>query len=84
MTSDGQAKEETGEIVNKGTENEALEVHGSYSYIGDDGQEYIVEYTAGVDGFQPTGEHLVESAGVSTKEPPVGLPSAALASLAGK
>lgn len=80
-TSDGFQKEEQGEIKNVGTDEEALAVTGSYSYVGDDGKTYSVKYTADENGFQPEGEHIPPSAGV--KKPKVGIPPAAVASLAG-
>lgn len=72
-------KEETAEIVNEGTDDESIAVKGSYSYVGDDGKTYEVKYTADENGYQPEGEHLPNSAGVKK----LGIPSAALASLAG-
>lgn len=50
---DGTRRDEQGEIKNKGTDDEALEVHGSYKYINDEGDEVVVTYTAGVNGFVP-------------------------------
>ncbi|XP_030746805.1 cuticle protein CP14.6-like [Sitophilus oryzae] len=70
---------EIGELKNPDTEKEAQVVEGQYSYVGDDGKEYKVHYTADEDGFHPTGEHL-HGAGTKKK---LGIPSAALASLAG-
>lgn len=80
-TSDGFKKEEQGDIKDPGTDNESLVVTGSYSYVGDDGKTYEVKYTADENGFQPEGEHIPPSAGV--KKPKLGIPSAAVASLAG-
>lgn len=46
-------------------ENETVEgglvVSGSYSFIGDDGQLYTIQYTADANGFQPMGDHLPTS-----------------------
>lgn len=78
-TSDGFRHEQTGELRNEGTDNQVLVVKGSYSYIGPDGITYTVIYIADENGFQPEGEHLPPSAGVKK----LGIPSAALASLAG-
>lgn len=78
-SNDGQKKEEEAEVINQGTDQESIAVRGSYSYVGDDGQTYEVKYTADENGFQPEGEHLPPSAGVKK----LGIPSAALASLAG-
>lgn len=80
-TSDGFKKEEQGEIKNQGTAEESLAVTGKYSYVGDDGKTYEVKYTADENGYQPEGEHIPPSAGV--KKPKLGIPSAAVASLAG-
>jgi len=33
-------------------------INGQYSFIGDDGQEYKVSYTADENGFRPVGAHL--------------------------
>ena len=52
--SDGHKKEETAVLTNQGTEDEALEVTGSYTYQTPDGKTYRVDYTAGKDGFKPT------------------------------
>ncbi|XP_017070560.1 larval cuticle protein LCP-22-like [Drosophila eugracilis] len=57
-TSDGQEAEAAGELKNAGSENEALAVRGSYSYIGNDGVTYTVTYIADENGFQPQGAHL--------------------------
>jgi len=57
-TSDGKRHQEEGELKNAGTENEAMVVRGSYSYVGDDGQTYTVNYIADENGFQPEGAHL--------------------------
>lgn len=38
--SDGQKREETAELKNEGTDDEALEVTGSFSFIAPDGQTY--------------------------------------------
>lgn len=80
-TSDGSEKDEVGEIRNAGTDEESIAVTGHYSYVGDDGKTYDVKYTADENGFQPEGDHLPPSAGV--KKPKLGVPSAAIASLAG-
>lgn len=57
-TSDGVEREERGLLKNAGTENEAMEVRGSYSYIGPDGITYTIRFLADENGFQPEGEHI--------------------------
>uniref|UniRef100_A0A2H1VX73 SFRICE_030047 n=1 Tax=Spodoptera frugiperda TaxID=7108 RepID=A0A2H1VX73_SPOFR len=51
-TSNGIHADESG-IVDNGTK-----AQGSYSYIGDDGKQYSVYYTADENGFRPRGDHL--------------------------
>ncbi|KAF7269287.1 endocuticle structural glycoprotein ABD-5-like [Rhynchophorus ferrugineus] len=80
QTSDGFNNAVIGEIKNPGTDQESLAVEGQYSYQGPDGKMYTVHYTADENGFQPSGEHLTGSANTKRK---LGIPSAALASLAG-
>ncbi|XP_032587070.1 larval cuticle protein 65Ag1 isoform X2 [Drosophila mojavensis] len=57
-TSDGTAAQAQGQLNNVGTENEAISVKGSYSFVGDDGVQYTVQYIADENGFQPQGAHL--------------------------
>ncbi|KAG8222316.1 hypothetical protein J437_LFUL001858 [Ladona fulva] len=56
--SDGTSRQETGELKNAGTENEALVVRGSFTYRGEDGKEYTINFVADENGYQPQGEHL--------------------------
>ncbi|XP_045534834.1 flexible cuticle protein 12 isoform X2 [Papilio machaon] len=57
-TSNGIVQKEQGQLKNVGTENEALEVRGQYSYPGDDGVIYTITYIANELGFQPQGAHI--------------------------
>ncbi|XP_022229602.1 endocuticle structural glycoprotein SgAbd-9 [Drosophila obscura] len=52
-TADGTSRHEEATVVDQGTDEEALEVKGSYKYINDEGQEVEVHYTAGKNGFVP-------------------------------
>ena len=57
-TSDGKSAQESGHLENIGTDDEAISVQGSYSYVGDDGVTYQVNYVADRNGFQPQGAHI--------------------------
>ncbi|XP_013110235.1 larval cuticle protein 65Ag1-like [Stomoxys calcitrans] len=57
-TSDGKTFQEQGQVEDLGTDDEAISVKGSYSYVGDDGQTYSVNYVADRNGFQPQGAHI--------------------------
>ncbi|CAH0558120.1 unnamed protein product [Brassicogethes aeneus] len=50
--------DEQGQLKNAGSENEAEEVQGSYSYTADDGTQISLQYVANENGFQPVGDHL--------------------------
>ncbi|XP_017124315.1 flexible cuticle protein 12 [Drosophila elegans] len=52
---DGTKRQEQASVVDEGTDEEALEVKGSYKYINDLGEEVEVFYTAGKNGFVPYG-----------------------------
>lgn len=57
--SNGQSHQEVAELVNEGTENEALTVRGSYSWVEPQSNTvYTVNYVADENGFHPVGEHL--------------------------
>ncbi|XP_051175671.1 larval cuticle protein 65Ag1-like [Leptopilina boulardi] len=57
--SDGQKKEETAELINAGSEEEAIAVRGSYQWVDPaTGQEYKVTYVADENGFRAEGDHL--------------------------
>lgn len=57
-TSDGVSRSEEGVLKNVGTDDEAIEVRGSYTHTGPDGVVYTVNYVADENGFQPEGAHL--------------------------
>ncbi|XP_049822332.1 flexible cuticle protein 12-like [Aethina tumida] len=57
-TSNGIVADEAAHLVNVGTDNEAIAVHGSFQYVGADGVTYKVTYVADENGFQPQGAHL--------------------------
>ncbi|EDV95675.1 GH15837 [Drosophila grimshawi] len=57
-TSDGTKRTEEAILKNIGTENEAISVKGSYSYLGPDGVTYTVNFVADENGFQPEGAHI--------------------------
>ncbi|XP_076636486.1 cuticular protein 22 [Colletes latitarsis] len=50
--------DEEGQVQNAGSENEAMNAQGSFSYQSDDGQQISLTYVANADGFQPQGAHL--------------------------
>ncbi|XP_011185901.1 larval cuticle protein 65Ag1-like [Zeugodacus cucurbitae] len=57
-TSNGIQEQASASLDNEGSENEAISVKGSYSFVADDGQTYTVTYIADENGFQPQGAHL--------------------------
>lgn len=61
-TSDGHSRQEQAEIKNAGTDDEALSVRGSFSFVGDDGQTYTVNFVADENGYQPEGAHIPKAA----------------------
>lgn len=83
-TSDGQKREEEAQVYEIEGEEPVTVVRGSYSYIGTDGVEYKVEYTADKDGFKAYGDHIPQDGSVvPTTDEPVGLPANAINSLLG-
>lgn len=57
-TSDGVSRSEQAELKNVGTEEEAISVRGTVTWVAADGQTYTLNYVADENGFQPEGEHL--------------------------
>lgn len=58
-TSDGTKKQEAGQLKNVGSENEAIAVSGSFSWVDEKtGEKFTVTYVANENGFQPSGAHL--------------------------
>lgn len=57
-TENGITGEEQGKLGYQGTENEAMQARGSYSYTGPDNVVYTVQYTADENGFVPSGSHI--------------------------
>ncbi|VVC44943.1 Hypothetical protein CINCED_3A001033 [Cinara cedri] len=68
-TGNGIFAEERGVMLNKGTEDEANSVVGSYRYVSPEGVPIEVTYTAGVDGFRAYGAHLPVSPPAATNLP---------------
>ncbi|XP_076767069.1 flexible cuticle protein 12-like [Xylocopa sonorina] len=57
--SNGQAHHESAELVNAGSENEALAVRGSFTWVDPQTNvRYTVNYVADENGFHPQGEHI--------------------------
>ncbi|XP_063697907.1 flexible cuticle protein 12-like [Culicoides brevitarsis] len=55
-TSGGIKHEEDGKVIDP--ETSGIAVRGSYSFVGDDGVTYTVNYVADENGFRPEGKHL--------------------------
>ncbi|XP_051173748.1 flexible cuticle protein 12-like [Leptopilina boulardi] len=57
--SDGQQREESAHLINPGTENAAIVVRGSFSWVDPaTNQLYTVTYVADENGFHPEGAHI--------------------------
>ncbi|EDW68483.1 larval cuticle protein 65Ab1 [Drosophila virilis] len=57
-TSDGANAQQSGVLINPGSDHESIAVKGSYEHIGPDGVKYTVNYVADENGFQPEGAHI--------------------------
>ncbi|CAD7013211.1 unnamed protein product [Ceratitis capitata] len=64
---DGSYREEVGIVKNAGTDDETLEVSGSYRYLDADGQLIEVRYTAGENGFVPQGTNIPQEISLAAK-----------------
>jgi len=51
-------REEEAQLKHIGSENGSLAVRGSFSFVGDDGQTYTVDFIADENGYRPSGAHL--------------------------
>ncbi|XP_043484424.1 larval cuticle protein 65Ag1-like [Leptopilina heterotoma] len=57
--SDGQKKEETAELINQGTDEEAIAVRGSFEWVDPQtNQHFKVNYVADENGFRAEGDHI--------------------------
>ncbi|XP_066591274.1 flexible cuticle protein 12-like [Prorops nasuta] len=57
--SNGETRQESAQLKNAGTEQEALVVTGSFSFVDQNtGVRYSVRYTADENGFHPEGDHI--------------------------
>jgi hypothetical protein len=54
---DGSKAEQNGQLRYVG-ENAGEAIQGQFSYEGDDGQTYSIQYTADENGYRPVGAHL--------------------------
>lgn len=59
VTAEGTIVAEKGRLIpNPDGAGRVMVVEGEVTYIGDDGKVYTTKYTAGTDGYRPTGDHL--------------------------
>ncbi|KAJ1529664.1 hypothetical protein ONE63_006424 [Megalurothrips usitatus] len=57
-TENGIQVQEEAVLKNAGSKDEAKSAQGSYSYVGDDGQTYTVNWVADENGYRASGAHL--------------------------
>lgn len=67
QSEDGTHREETAQVHNPGSENEYLEINGSYSYYDGDGKEVVVHYKADNHGFVPEGGNISPQISLAAK-----------------
>jgi len=65
---DGTHRREEAVVRNQGTENEYLEISGSYSYFDATGKEVTVNYKADDHGFVPEGGAILPQISLAAKQ----------------
>ncbi|XP_022227747.2 endocuticle structural glycoprotein SgAbd-3 [Drosophila obscura] len=55
---DGSKATQDGLLKTVNAEHDGEAVHGKYSFVSDDGQTYVVSYTADENGYHAVGDHL--------------------------
>ncbi|EDV36228.1 uncharacterized protein Dana_GF12858 [Drosophila ananassae] len=55
---DGSKATQDGVLKSVNAKQNGEAVHGKYSFVGDDGQTYVVSYTADENGYRAVGDHL--------------------------
>lgn len=60
-TSNNIQADESGELRQGGAEGAYLVKRGSYSFVGQDGVTYTINYTADENGFRAEGAHIPKS-----------------------
>ncbi|KAH8293843.1 hypothetical protein KR054_005228, partial [Drosophila jambulina] len=65
---DGTHRHEEAVVRNQGTENEYLEISGSYSYFDANGKEVVVNYKADDHGFVPEGGAILPQISLAAKQ----------------
>ncbi|KAH8373505.1 hypothetical protein KR009_011715, partial [Drosophila setifemur] len=68
LAEDGSHRQEEAVVRNQGTENEYLEISGSYSYFDANGLEVTVTYKADDHGFVPQGSAILPQITVAAKQ----------------
>ncbi|XP_030387101.1 endocuticle structural protein SgAbd-6-like [Scaptodrosophila lebanonensis] len=66
---DGSFREEVGIIKNAGTENEELEISGTYHYYDANGDKVEVSYVADKNGFVPQGTSIPKEISEAARSP---------------